>query len=103
MVRIILKTGRSKSCGLRWNHCAVGSEGWYYDLRRNSWDKRSAEGSWSRRRTVIDMLLARGLDINACYGPKGATVLHHAVASQSTRRVQHLILRGASTAARDMD
>jgi len=47
--------------------------------------------------SVVDLLLEQGLDINACYGVKRATLLHHAAASRPVEMVQHLILRGAST------
>ncbi|KIX98300.1 uncharacterized protein Z520_05601 [Fonsecaea multimorphosa CBS 102226] len=52
---------------------------------------------------IIDLLLAQGVDINAHYGGKKATVLHHAVMKGDVATVQFLLERGANIAATDVE
>ena len=52
---------------------------------------------------VIDLLLSHGVDINAHYGDKNATVIHHAILQNNVIIVGYLLEKGASITATDIN
>ncbi len=52
---------------------------------------------------IVDLLLARGADINTHYGGEKATVLHHAAIQGNIMMVRYLLQKGARITATDID
>lgn len=54
-------------------------------------------------RAIVDLLLAYGVDINAPYGCRRETVLHHTANEGNIAMVEYLLGKGARIAATDID